>query len=256
MMCKNSLIIVSSILTKIILIRRTELISFGRHLVLNSCSWKKKEEGKKAINHDYEFRRKKKQIKILDVKTNATLLFLFNSWNIPLGPMIRDPPPPYVSVGCPPCYSLAFSTLTHARRGLRVRKPGLRFNEPGPQGEKNNYLSRRRGEESPTPPRLFPCLYLFLCFRGRTVCFCGCFAVSLAPSLHGRGDKWWVTQRAGGQTPCPNYLSVFSLFSASFSLSPISSSFLYFFYACKSLSFLLPCPPSLPHFHPSISHLV
>lgn len=84
------------------------------------------------------------------------------------------------------------------------------------------------------------------------------FAVSLAPSLHGRGDKWWVTQRAGGQTPCPNYLSVFSLFSVSFSLS-LSHFFLLsvFFSTPVNLSLFSsrvpPLPPSLPSIHLSLS---
>lgn len=149
--------------------------------------------------------------------------------------MIHDPPPPYISVGCPPCYSLAFSTLTHPRPGLHVREPGLRFNEPGPQGEKNNYLSRHQGGESPTPPRLFHvCIYSCVSEGGR--CVSVRFFLAVLPSaslpLHGRGDKWWVTQGAGGQTPWPNYLSVFSHFLASFSLSLSHFFLLSVFFLC------------------------
>lgn len=55
-------------------------------------------------------------------------------------------------------------------------KPGLRFNEPGPQGEKNNYLFRHQGEESLTPPRLFHvCIYSCVAEGRLPVCFCHFF---------------------------------------------------------------------------------
>lgn len=151
---------------------------------------------------------------------------------------------------------------------FRHIQPGLCFNEPGPQGEKNNYLFRHQGEESLTPPHLFHvCIYSGVAEGSLSVCFCH-FLTGFCPeprslSLHGRGDKWWVTQQAGGQTPWPNYLSVFPHFLASFSLClslpflpNLSLSYLLsvYFYACKSFTLLfLPCPPSLPSIYLSLS---
>lgn len=82
---------------------------------------------------------------------------------------------------------------------------------------------------------------------------------SLALSLHEGGDKWWVTPQAGGQTPWPNYLSVFPHFLASFSLSlsPSYSFQIYLWVLTSCLYFSLPVNLSLsvnlPLFH--ISHL-
>lgn len=171
--------------------------------------------------------------------------------------MIRDPPPPYVSVGCPPCYSLAFSTLTHARRGLRVRKPGLRFNEPGPQGEKNNYLSRRRGEESPTPPRLFRvCIYSCVSEGGRCVSVRFC---RQPRSLSAWERRQMVGDTAGWGADAMPQLSVcfLSFFSLFFTLSlPFLPPF-YIFSTPVNLSLFSsrvpPLPPSLPSIHLSLS---
>lgn len=141
--------------------------------------------------------------KTKNVRTNISLIVfcLIQEWSL----MIHDPPPttPYISAHCPPCVPavqwLTLDSVSHT-------KPGLRFNEPSPQGEKNNYLFRHQGEESLTPPHLFHvCVYscFFLCF------FCTIFPEPLYLSLHGRGHKQWVTPQAGGQMSEPNYVSVF-----------------------------------------------
>lgn len=176
--------------------------------------------------------------------------------------MIHDPPAPavrYISVLHPPCIPwLSLHRLTLDR--VSTHKAGLLFNEPGPQGEENNYLLKYQSEESLPPPHLFH----VVCCGGRTVAvsclfFGRCFALSLAPCLHGRGDKWWVTQRAGGRHHGPIICLSSSHFLASSSLSApfvsnLSSYLLsVFVFACKSLTFLffstyVPLP-----FHRSLS---
>lgn len=92
-------------------------------------------------------------------------------------------------------------------------KPGLLFNEARPQGEKNNYLFRHRGEESLTP-LIFPCLYLLLSCWGKISCvfwwFSECALLWASFPLCMERTQMFVTPQAGGQTPWPNYRFPFS----------------------------------------------
>lgn len=144
--------------------------------------------------------------------------------------MIRNPPPTVQ----PAVSSPAVSTVTHASR----------FNERGPQGEKNNELFRQQAEGK--LDRLLvlfhACIYSCDCV---SVCFCHffvCFAVGLA--LHGRGDKWWVTRQAGGADAVAQLSVCFLSFTPSLChffqicLPELGPPFCVFL-SCKSL-FLLP----------------
>lgn len=113
-------------------------------------------------------------------------------------------------------YHPAFSGFLCSDSGLTVSphtKPGLLFNEARPQGEKNNYLFRHRGEES-----LTPLIYSMSVFtpelEGRfSACFGGFLSV-LCSERHSpsawRGHKCLWHHRLGGQTPWPNYRFPFS----------------------------------------------
>lgn len=150
--------------------------------------------------------------------TNAViLLLLFNSWNVPYRLMIIDPST-YCILHCvwlPTASSSVLYALTHASH----TKPGLFFNEPGPQGEKNNYLFRHHGEESLIYP--YFSMFVFILWL-HIVCVYFYFAVCCPKpcSFLCRAEETnggWHS-RLGGRLRGPITPLVFPKFSVSFQL--------------------------------------
>lgn len=126
--------------------------------------------------------------------------FLLILWNIPFGPGS------YCTPRSGSTAHPAFSGFLCSDSGLTVSphtKPGLLFNEAGPQGEKNNYLFRHRGEESLTPPHLFHVRIYSWVTEGRfSACF-GDFLTVLCSERHSpsawTGHKCLWHHRLGGR---------------------------------------------------------
>lgn len=152
-------------------------------------------------------------------------------------------------------------------------KTGLCFNEPAPQGEKNDYLFRHQGEESLPPPHLFHvCVYSCVA-EGRSFLFfffCMSFLWLYFPWALLPLSAWQGTQIVGDTTgwgaDVMAQLSVsFPCFTPSliFAKSVSLALFLVFISLPVNLSLSVnlthishPNLYAFPPFHPSISHLV